>query len=149
MSNIVISEGTKVTLHFSVGLEKGEVIDSTFNEEPATFTVGDGNLLEGFEDCLMGLSVGSKKIFVVTPEKGFGQHNPENIQTISSQHFAGDMELRKGLIVSFADAQKAELPGVIVEVQESEVTVDFNHPLAGKNVQFEVEILNVEPVVKH
>jgi len=146
---IVVSEGTKVTLHFSITLASGELIDSTFEQEPATFTVGDGNLLEGFEEVVMGLSAGSKEIFTISPEKGFGQHNPSNLQTIKRDQFGDDITLEKGLVLSFADAQKAELPGVVAEFSDEEVVVDFNHPLAGKEVLFEVDIIKVEPVVQH
>jgi len=146
---IIVSEGTKVTLHFSITLASGELIDSTFEQEPATFTVGDGNLLEGFEEVVMGLSAGSKEVFTISPEKGFGQHNPSNLQTIKRDQFGDDITLEKGLVLSFADAQKAELPGVVAEFSDEEVVVDFNHPLAGKEVLFEVDIINVEPVVQH
>lgn len=146
---IVVSEGTKVTLHFSITLASGELIDSTFEQEPATFTVGDGNLLEGFEEVVMGLSAGSKEVFTISPEKGFGQHNPSNLQTIKRDQFGDDITLEKGLVLSFADAQKAELPGVVAEFSDEEVVVDFNHPLAGKEVLFEVDIIKVEPVVQH
>ena len=125
---IIVSEGTKVTLHFSITLASGELIDSTFEQEPATFTVGDGNLLEGFEEVVMGLSAGSKEVFTISPEKGFGQHNPSNLQTIKRDQFGGDITLEKGLVLSFADAQKAELPGVVAEFTDEEVVVDFNHP---------------------
>jgi FKBP-type peptidyl-prolyl cis-trans isomerase SlpA len=146
---ITVSEGTKVTLHFSITLASGELIDSTFEQEPATFTVGDGNLLAGFEEVVMGLSAGSKEVFTISPEKGFGQHNPSNLQTIKRDQFGDDITLEKGLVLSFADAQKAELPGVVAEFTDEEVVVDFNHPLAGKEVLFEVDIINVEPVVQH
>lgn len=149
MSEIVIAEGTKVTLHFSLTLVGGDVVDSTFDEEPATFTVGDGNLLAGFEESMMGLSAGEKAVFVIAPEKGFGQHNPSNIQTIARDQFGEDITLEKGLVLSFADAQNTELPGVVAEFDETSVQVDFNHPLAGKDIEFAVEIIAVEPAIQH
>ncbi len=127
----------------------GDIVDSTFDEEPATFTIGDGNLLAGFEESVLGLSAGAKEVFVIPPEKGFGQHNPSNIQTIPRDQFGEDIQLEKGLVLSFADAQNTELPGVIAEFDEASVKVDFNHPLAGKNIEFSVEIIAVEPVVQH
>ena len=138
-----------VTLHFSITLQTGEIIDSTFDEEPATFTVGDGNLLEGFEEVVMGLAAGTRETFTISPEKGFGQHNPSNMQTIKRDQFADDITLEKGLVLSFADAQNTELPGVVSDFTDEEVTVDFNHPLAGKDVLFEVQIISVEPTVQH
>ena len=144
-----IGEGTEVKLHFALKLESGEVVDSNFDQEPATFTVGDGNLLQGFEQALFGLTAGARQTFTITPEQGFGQKNPENVQHFSREQFGEEIVLEEGLILSFADAQNAELPGVVVGFDEATVIVDFNHPLAGKPIQFEVEIIAVTPAVKH
>ena len=149
MSEVIITEGSVVTLHFSLMLKDGEIIDSTFNEEPAIFTVGDGTLFSGFEESVIGLRKGAKEVFTILPEKGFGQHNPSNIQIISRDQFGDDIELEEGLVLSFADAQNTELPGVVTEFDERNVTVDFNHPLSGKDILFEVEIISVEPALKH
>lgn len=149
MSVLSIGEGTLITLHFALRLNNGELIDSTFDKEPAQFTFGDGNLLEGFEQALLGLTKGEKKTFLIEPEVGFGQTNPNNIQHFPRDQFDESIELEAGLMLSFADAQNAELPGVVTDFDDDSVTVDFNHPLAGKSIEFEVEILNVSPAVKH
>lgn len=144
--NLAIGAGTQVTLHFSLKLASGELIDSTFDKDAAIFVVGDGQLLPGFEEQLIGLVAGEEKSFSIPPEKGFGQHNPNNRQIMSVDMFSPEMELSEGLMVSFADANKQELPGVIVAIDEGKVEVDFNHPLAGKDITFEVKILAVEAV---
>ena len=77
------------------------------------------------------------------PEKAFGQPNPQNMQSMKRSDFPVDMPVSSGLMVSFADAQGAELPGVISEIEGDWVTVDFNHPLAGKELIFKVQILEV------
>lgn len=138
----LIGPGKTVTLHFAIKLEDGQIIDSNFEAEPATFTVGDGNLLEGFEKALFGLEEGAKQTLKILPENGFGMSNPSNIQNIPRSQFEG-MELEQGLVISFADAGNGELPGVIAEFDDKMVSVDFNHPLAGKKLDFQVEILQV------
>jgi len=143
----LIGNTSRVTLHFSLSLDDGSVIDSNFDQTPATLSIGDGNLPRGFEEHLLGMSAGHKASFTVLPEKAFGQHNPSNIQHVKRKSFAADMALSEGLVVSFADANKGELPGVIQAIGEDEVTVDFNHPLAGKNLIFKVEIVAVETLV--
>lgn len=140
-----IAENTEVTLHFSLALADGTVIDSNFDRAPATFSMGDGSLLQGFEDVLQGLKAGDKKIFDLGPEAGFGQGNPNNIQRVPRGDFKLDSELEKGLVISFADANKAELPGVVADFDDDFVSVDFNHPLAGRAIRFAVEILKVQP----
>lgn len=149
MTNLVIGEGTEVTLHFALKLENGDVIDSNFNTSPATFVVGDGNLLPGFERALFGMSAGESNTYVIKPEDGFGQSNPNNMQVMSRDQFDDSLELVEGLMLSFADAQKAELPGIVAAFDDKTVTIDFNHPLAGRNILFEVQILQVAPAVTH
>ena len=138
-----IGPNTQVTLHFAIKLENGEVVDSTFDKAPATFKVGDGNLLPGFEAALFGFKAGDKRSLRVEPETGFGQPNPQNVQVMPRGQFTG-MELSEGLLVIFNDAANTELPGVVKAFDEAQVTIDFNHPLAGKTLSFEVEIIEVK-----
>lgn len=149
MRELAIGPGTKITPHFALQLDNGELVDTNFERDPATFTVGDGNLLPGFEKALFGMLEGEHKTVVIKPEDGFGQRNPNNIQEIARSQFSPDLELSEGLMLSFADAQKTELPGVVVRFDEDVVVVDFNHPLAGRDILFEVAILKIEPVQVH
>lgn len=145
MADVRIGAETEVTLHFALKLEDGNVVDSTFDKQPATFKVGDGNLLPGFELALYGLKAGDKRTLSIDPEQGFGQPNPANVQVMPRDQFEG-MELSHGLLVIFNDAAKTELPGVVKEFDEQRVTIDFNHPLAGKTLAFDVEIIDVKTV---
>ena len=144
-----VGPDTKITLHFSLSLEDGSLVDSNFDKDPATCIFGDGKLLSGFELALTGLVAGVEQTIVIEPENGFGQHNPSNIQEFSRKDFADSLDIEIGLLISFADANKAELPGVVIDFDEKIVIVDFNHPLAGHAIGFMVKILSVEPVVKH
>lgn len=147
-----IAKDSKITMHFALRVENIAAdgtctiddVDSNFNSKPVEFVLGDGNLLPGFEEFLIGLTAGDHKTFTVPAEKAFGQTNPQNIQEMKRSSFAVDMPLSPGLVVSFADAAKAELPGVIKAIEGDYVVVDFNHPLAGKALDFEVQILAVE-----
>lgn len=145
MNNLKVGEGTQVKLHFELLLEDGKAVDSTFDKEPATLSIGDGNLPEGFESCLYDLQAGDQKTFTVLPEKAFGQHNPSNVQQLSRTDFSNIDELKEGMIVGFADKAGGELPGVIAEIGEKQITVDFNHPLAGRTLTFKVEVIDVNP----
>jgi FKBP-type peptidyl-prolyl cis-trans isomerase SlpA len=138
-----ISRDSQVTLHFALKFDDGAIIDSTFDKSPATFVMGDGSLLAGFENKIIGLKAGDKESYTVLPEESFGQPNPNNVQQFPRQQFSDDMELAEGLVISFADASQSELPGVVKAVTDDTVTVDFNHPLSGRNIQFDVEIVHV------
>ncbi len=139
-----IGSNSQVTLHFAIKLDSGEVVDSTFDKTPPRFKVGDGSLLPGFERALFGLKAGDKRALRIEPEQGFGQPNPHNVQLMPRSNFE-NMELSEGLLIIFSDAANAELPGVVKAFNSSEVTIDFNHPLAGKSLTFDVEIIDVQP----
>lgn len=140
----MITTDSQVTLHFALRTENGEEIDSNFASQPATLHIGDSNLLPDFEACLIGLKVGDRQTFTMPPEKAFGRPNDSNIQTVKRHQFGADAVLETGLVFSFADAANGELPGVVKSIEGDDVIVDFNHPLAGMTLQFEVEIIAVE-----
>ncbi len=138
-----IGQHSTVTLHFALKLDNGDVVDSNFDKDPATFTVGDGNLLPGFEQALFGFKAGDKRTVVIPPERGFGRGNDANLQTMLRKDFDG-MELAEGVLVIFQDARRNEMPGVVKSFDDNEVVINFNHPLAGRDITFEVEIIKVE-----
>jgi|TARA_B100001094_G_scaffold68033_1_gene64340 FKBP-type peptidyl-prolyl cis-trans isomerase SlpA len=145
--NLKIQTGTSVTLHFSLALENGHIVDSNFEGNPATFSVGDGNLLPGFESSLLGLEVGDEREFIIPPENAFGQHNTQNVQSVDRGNF-DESDLEIGSILSFQNGD-GELPGVIIALEENLVMVDFNHPLSGKNIVFQVKIVEINPERVH
>ena len=133
----------QVSLHFAVRLMDGTELDSTFGGQPASFVWGDGSLLPGFERAILGLKPGDKRSVFITADKGFGAYNDDNVQHFRRHEFADDMTLEPGTVISFRDASGGELPGVVKSAEEDWVSVDFNHPLAGRDLTFEVEILAV------
>lgn len=137
-----IGPGKKVTLHFSVALADGQVVDSTRERPaPAEFTVGDGSLLPGFEKAIFGLRAGDRRSVFIDAKRGFGEWNADNIQTFTRVQFS-HMALEPGMVISFTD-KSGDLPGVVKELGDETVTVDFNHPLAGRELVFEVDIIRV------
>ena len=142
-----VDSGTIVTLHFALVIEDGHDIDSNFEAKAAPFTVGDGNLLPGFESSLMGLVGGDEREFTIAPENAFGQHNPQNVQEVDRSNF-DQKEIEVGAMFSFQNGD-GELPGVIVEINDDRALIDFNHPLAGKNIIFQVRIIDVAPESLH
>lgn len=144
MTQKMVGVHSKVTLHFALRLSDGSVIDSTFDKSPATFVMGDGSLLPGFERALLGLHEGDRATKTISVENAFGPRNDQNLQEFSRDQFGPDIDLTVGAMLSFADAQRNELPGVIYSVSDECVVVDFNHPLAGREIEFEVEIIAVD-----
>jgi FKBP-type peptidyl-prolyl cis-trans isomerase SlpA len=137
-----IRPGDPVRLHFSLHLESGEEVDTTRRGDPAKLTIGDGNLLPGFEAVLLGMRVGDDAQITLECEDAFGPHRPENVRWLAKDEFGPGMALETGLIVSF-DGPGGEVPGVVRRIMEQRVEVDFNHPLAGRRIVFDVSILAV------
>ena len=145
-----IVEGSRVTLHFSVSLTTGDIVDSNFAGKPATFHVGDGSLLPGFEGPLLGLTVGSELDVTLPPEHAFGESNPRNVYNFPVSKFKSLIEdpinpAEVGTIVSFKDPGGGDLPGVVTKLNKATIEIDFNHPLAGKPIVFRAKVLSVIP----
>ncbi len=141
-----ITQDSAVTLHFTIKLRDGSVADSTHNMgKPAKFVIGDGSISDNFEQCLFGLQAGERKAIELKAQDAFGLPNPDNIHHMDRARFVGETQVEVGTIMGFAGPDGMEIPGIITEIVGDSVTVDFNHPLAGQDVTFEVEILAVEP----
>ena len=140
----VIGIGSRVTLHYTLSLEDGMVADSTREGEPLRFTLGDGSLIEGLELALLGLRAGERQCLAIPPQTGFGFRDPEQVHELPRRDFPAHIPLEEGLIIGFSTPSGEEVPGAVLAVGKDSVTVDFNHPLAGHEVTFDVEILAVE-----
>lgn len=142
-----ITHGSRVALHFEVSLPNGEIIDSTFGRsEPVTLTIGDESLLEGFEKVLINLKAGDTRTAHLPADQAFGEWNADNVQSFSRAQFSlSEPNPAVGMMMEFADKGKNTLVGVVSEVSDDEVKVDFNHPLAGQEVLFKVQIFKVTP----
>ncbi|HCG8040881.1 TPA: FKBP-type peptidyl-prolyl cis-trans isomerase [Vibrio parahaemolyticus] len=140
-----ITNDSVVTLHFTIKMKDGSVADSTHNMgKPAKFVMGDGSLSENFEQCLVGLQSGENKAIELKAQDAFGMPNPDHIHHMDRTKFVGEAKVEVGTIMAFSGPDGMEIPGIITEIAGDSVTVDFNHPLAGQDVTFEVEILSVE-----
>lgn len=140
-----IESGSEVTLHFTLARTDGTEAISTFGDDPTTLLVGDGSLTEGLENTLIGLNTGDKQSVILQEKHAFGPRDEEKMQTMEASAFPDDMEIEPGLIVAFETPQGGEVAGIISAIDGNTVTVDFNHPLSGRDVVFTVEILTVKP----
>ncbi len=143
-----VENGAKVRLHFALALTDGSVIDSNFSREPASCVIGDGNLPPAFEQLLLGLEAGDEIERRLSPEQAFGAFNDANLRQLPAAGFADLLRdpsapLVPGSVVMFADAGGFNLPGVIRRVDKAEIEVDFNHPLAGREIVFRASIVSV------
>jgi FKBP-type peptidyl-prolyl cis-trans isomerase SlpA len=140
-----VDVGSKVTLHLSLTLEDGTVAESTFEDEPLTFTMGDGTLVHGLELALYGLRPGDTQRLALYPEQAFGPYDPERVHRLPRSGFPADIELTPGNIITFDTPEGEEIAGTLLSLDDRMVEVDLNHPLAGCRIVFDVEILDVVP----
>jgi len=140
-----VSPEFTVTLHLSLSLQDGTVVETTRDDEPLTFTLGDGTLVEGLELGLYGLKAGDTQRLVLYPEQAFGLHDPEKQHWLARSEFAADLVLEPGVIIGFDMPSGEELSGTVMSLTDTRVEIDFNHPLAGRKVVYEVEIIEVIP----
>jgi len=144
LETLTIGQGTEVTMHFTLSLPDGTVADTTRESEPLTFTMGDGTLIEGLEYMLFGLKPGDKQCLSIDPRDAFGFPDEENVHELDRSEFNPDIEIKEGVIMEFSTPSGDTIPGTIELITEEKVRVDFNHPLAGLEIVFDVEILNIK-----
>jgi FKBP-type peptidyl-prolyl cis-trans isomerase SlpA len=145
---VEIQYGSTVTLHFTLRLvEEDILVDSTEGEEPMTIAMGDGDLVEGMETPLLGLKTGDMRRFEILAEDAFGpvEIDEDNLQNIPMSEFPEELEISPGQVLGFTSPSGDEIPGTIMGFTEDIVTVNFGHPLAGHDLVFEVEIVDVKP----
>ncbi|MDF7661336.1 FKBP-type peptidyl-prolyl cis-trans isomerase [Erwiniaceae bacterium L1_54_6] len=144
-----VQRDSALLVHFTLKLEDGSTAESTrANGKPALFRLGDGSLSAALEQELLGRKVGDKHGFTLAPEDAFGGISPDLIQYFSRRDFIDAGEPEVGAIMLFSGMGGSEMPGVIREVSGDSITVDFNHPLAGQRIQFEIEVLEIDPVLE-
>ena len=139
-----ITIGSAVTMHFSLRLADGTVADSSFDDEPVNFTVGDGALDKGLELALIGLRAGDRQTLTLMPGQAFGARDEAALQWVDRDRFPADMALEEGQIIGFSGESGEDIAGAVIGIQDQRIRVDFNLPLAGREIEFEVEILSVD-----
>lgn len=144
-----IKEDIVVSLDYTLRLEDGEIIDSSEKDDPLEYLHGHGQIIPGLEKALVGLAAGDSKKVVVPPAEAYGEVDMEAFEIVPRTMFPDDLELEEGLELSLRDAETNEpFDAAIAEIRESEVMLDFNHPLAGETLHFEVRIPALRPATE-
>ena len=138
-----VEASSLVTLHYSISTEAGQLLVSTFEATPATLQLGQGELLPALEKCLVGVVPGERQVFVLVPDQAFGAHNPNFVQRLPRDMLPQDGSAQEMAIIEFTAPDKSKFFGLLKEWQGDEAVMDFNHPLAGKAVRFEVEVIGI------
>ncbi|HBY97808.1 MAG: peptidylprolyl isomerase [Ardenticatenaceae bacterium] len=146
MAEEKVRDGLVVGIDYVMTLSDGEVVDTTEGEEPLEILQGAGEVVEGLEKALYGLHVGDSKHVVVSPEEGFGEREEGSEMAMPRSEFPRDFELEEGMeIYVQTDEDDEPVPVYVVSVDRNEVVVDFNHPLAGETLHFDVTVRSLRP----
>jgi FKBP-type peptidyl-prolyl cis-trans isomerase SlpA len=132
-----------VTLNYRVASSDDTELIGTFGRTPATLQLGSGELAPTLERCLEGLPVGERHVFLLEPEQAFGRHNPQLLQRLPRAELPDGDKLEMMTLIAFAAPGGARYTGLILELDEEAALIDFNHPLAGKAIRFEVEVIGI------
>ena len=141
-------DGDTISVHYTGKFEDGTVFDSSMGRAPIMFTVGSGHLIKGFNDAVLGLVQGDKNTVTITPEEGYGERRDDFIINMPKSTLPEGMELEVGMQAPLADKSGNPVPAVVYEILDDVIRMDINHPLAGKTLIYDIEILQtgLEPL---
>jgi len=141
----LVVKNSRVLAHITAKLKDGSVADSTkASGNPSWMVLGEGHFSEAFEAYLLGNAAGDNLQFELEAEDAFGVSSPDQIHFMDISQFPQNIELKKGAIISFSQPDGGQVPGIIRNLEGASVTVDFNHPLAGESIIFEIEIKQIK-----
>jgi len=142
-SPISVADGHVVSIHYTLTLASGEVVDSSADREPLEYLHGHGNIVPGLEEQLTGRGVGDELDAVVPADKGYGEHDPAGVQVVPRDQFPPDVEIESGMQFQAQNEDGSAAILTVSKVEGDEVTVDLNHPLAGETLHFRIQVTAV------
>lgn len=138
-----VKKGDKIKVHYHGKLTSGETFDTSAGREPLEFEVGSGMVIKGFDEGVTGMAVGEKKTINIPYDEAYGARNPAMVIEMPKERFPEDMELETGMPLMMSDGQGQQFQVTIVEILETAVMLDANHPLAGKDLIFDLELVEI------
>lgn len=142
-STNTVSSGKEVSLEYTLKLAGNKVVDTNVGQDPLTYTQGSGQLISGLESKLEGMAVGETKQVTVVPEDGYGSVNPQAFQEVPKENIPAEA-MKVGTELIGRDAQGRVVRPRVSEIKDKTVVLDFNHPLAGQTLYFDVKVLDVK-----
>ncbi len=136
-------EGDVVRVHYTGKLINGEQFDSSTGREPLEFTVGAGQMIKGFDDAMPGMNLGEKKTINIAPEDAYGERSEEAIIEFPKENVPADMKLEAGMPLTLSNQQGQPVPVIVVEVKDDVIVLDANHFLAGQELIFDIELVEI------
>lgn len=139
---MAIEKGNKIKVEYIGTLDDGTIFDSSEGREPLEFEAGSGQVIKGFDDAVIGMEKGEEKTIKIVPENAYGNSNPDFVRKVPREQFPTDKKVEAGMMIGLGTPDGRQFPAVIKEVTDTEITLDLNHPLAGKTLNFKIKIID-------
>ncbi|MEO9210904.1 MAG: peptidylprolyl isomerase [Ginsengibacter sp.] len=139
-----VKKGDHVSVHYTGKLTTGEQFDSSVGRDPLAFTVGAGQMIKGFDDAIPGMEVGEKKTITIAPKEAYGEKNLDAIIEFPKSNIPAEMKLEIGMKLQLQDESGRPFPVVVAEIKDDVIILDANHELAGKELIFDIELVEVK-----
>ncbi len=139
-----VANKNNVSVHYTGKLVDGSVFDSSDGREPLSFTIGEGQMIPGFEAGVLGMGINEKKTIEISSDKAYGEIRKDLIHDVSKENLPNDLDPEIGMQLQSSAQDGSVLNVTIVKVNEGSVTIDANHPLAGKDLLFDIEVVNIK-----
>ena len=137
-----MNQGTKVKVHYTGTLNDGKIFDSSEGREPLEFTIGNNQVIKGFEDGIKGMKLNDEKTIKIKAKDAYGERDERMVASVPRDKFPPEAQAGGMLILKGPNGEK--LPAVIKEVKDDAVIIDMNHPLAGKDLNFKVKVVGID-----
>jgi len=139
-----VKQGDTIKVHYTGTLNDGSEFDSSYKRnEPIQFQAGAGQMIQGFDNAVMGMAVGEKKTINIPSNEAYGEQNPEAMMDVPKTNFPPEFEFVEGEMVQGQTETGQPLQAIILEVKDETVVLDFNHPLAGEELNFDIELMEI------
>ncbi len=139
-----VKKGDKIKLHYTGRIKNGDIFDSSKKRAPLQFEVGAGQVIKAMDEAVIGMETGEQKNFTVEPEEGFGPYNEDLLIDMPVEKIPEDISPKEGMMLQLMNEDGKSVPVKVKEVHDNFVKLDANHPLAGKALDFEVELLSID-----
>lgn len=139
-----VKEGSKVKIHYTGKLDNGQIFDSSEGREPLEFEAGSGKVIKGFDNAVMGMKVDEEKEVQLTPEESYGERNEELKQKIPKEKINIPGEIKPGMTLAVKAPDGQQFPVQVADVEDENIVIDMNHPLAGKNLHFKIKVVDIQ-----
>ncbi len=136
-------QGDTVRVHYTGRLGSGEVFDTSQERDPLEFTIGSGEVIPGFEIAVEGMNVGEQKTVVLAPENAYGEHNETMVQRVSRADMPPEIKIEVGMMLQAMQSNNQPIVLTVTDIDDESVTLDANHPLAGKELTFDIQLVEI------